>query len=273
MIADSPKGKNADEVVVVGAHLDSVIEGPGINDNGSGSADDPGDRRGDGQAQVHQEAAAEGALRLLGGGGGNLLGSQYYVDNLTDDAAREHLREPELRHAGFAQLRPVRVRRGRLGHPDRPVPPGSAQIEKIFTDYFASQGLASEPTAFNGRSDYGPFIAVGIPAGGLFSGAEGFKTPEEAAIYGGTAGAAYDGCYHQACDDINNLNTKALSEMGDAAAHAVWTLAKSKSGIQVDGSRVAQKAAKKVTLKQKGHALTRSSPPTDLSDSQRAIAG
>ena len=37
IIADSPRGKK-DEVVVVGAHLDSVVEGPGINDNGSGSS-------------------------------------------------------------------------------------------------------------------------------------------------------------------------------------------------------------------------------------------
>ena len=95
-------------------------------------------------------------------------------------------------------------------------PPGSAQIEAIFNDYFASQGLATEPTAFDGRSDYGPFIAVGIPAGGLFSGAEGIKTAEQAAIYGGTAGAPYDSCYHQACDTINNLSTKALTELGDA---------------------------------------------------------
>jgi len=59
-------------------------------------------------------------------------------------------------------------------------PPGAAQIESIFTDYFAGQGPATEPTAFHGRSDYGPFIAAGIPAGGLFSGAEGLKTPEQA---------------------------------------------------------------------------------------------
>ena len=80
-------------------------------------------------------------------------------------------------------------------------PPGSAQIEQLFTSYFASQSLASEPTAFDGRSDYGPFIAVGIPAGGLFTGAEGVKTAAQAAVYGGTAGVAYDPCYHQACDD------------------------------------------------------------------------
>ena len=55
-------------------------------------------------------------------------------------------------------------------------------------DYFDSQGLANEPTAFDGRSDYGPFIANGVPAGGLFSGAEGIKTAEQEAIYGGVAG-------------------------------------------------------------------------------------
>lgn len=74
------------------------------------------------------------------------------------------------------------------------------------------KGLASEATAFDGRSDYGPFIATGIPAGGLFSGAEGIKTPEHAAKYGGTAGAPFDACYHQACDTLANLNQQALAE-------------------------------------------------------------
>ena len=62
------------------------------------------------------------------------------------------------------------------------------------------EGLATEPTAFDGRSDYGPFIEVGIPAGGLFSGAEGLKTAERGSVFGGTAGEPYDACYHQACD-------------------------------------------------------------------------
>jgi Zn-dependent M28 family amino/carboxypeptidase len=115
-------------------------------------------------------------------------------------------------------------------------PPGSEQIEEVFTKYFAGQGLATDPTAFDGRSDYGPFIAVGIPAGGLFSGAEGVKTPAQAAVYGGTAGAPYDSCYHQECDDINNLNVNALAELGDGAAHAVMTLALTKSGFFPDGS-------------------------------------
>ena len=82
-------------------------------------------------------------------------------------------------------------------------PNGSGNVEKVFNDYFRSQDLQTSPTAFDGRSDYGPFIAVGIPAGGLFSGAEDLKTAEEAATYGGTAGVAHDPCYHAACDTID----------------------------------------------------------------------
>jgi Zn-dependent M28 family amino/carboxypeptidase len=127
--------------------------------------------------------------------------------------------------------------------PDNTTPPGSAQIETLFNDYFSKQGLATEPTAFDGRSDYGPFILAGIPAGGLFSGAEDIKTEAEAAVFGGTAGVAYDVCYHQACDTINNLSTKALFELGDAAAHSILTLAQTKAGFFEDGSRIAARQA------------------------------
>jgi len=85
---------------------------------------------------------------------------------------------------------------------------------------------------------------VGIPAGGLFSGAEGEKTEAQAATYGGTAGEPYDACYHQACDTTNNLSTKALNELGDGVVHATWTLAKSKSGLFEDQSLRAKKAIK-----------------------------
>ena len=128
--------------------------------------------------------------------------------------------------------------------PDPAGPPGSAQIEKIFTDYFASQGLESEPTAFDGRSDYGPFIAEAVLAGGLFSGAEGARPPRRRPSTVAPRDSRYDPCYHQVCDDINNLNTQALFELGDAAAHATVTLVKSKEGLFEDGSRVAQRSAK-----------------------------
>jgi Zn-dependent M28 family amino/carboxypeptidase len=105
-------------------------------------------------------------------------------------------------------------------------------VESVFNDYFASQSLPTEPTEFDGRSDYDAFQSVGIPAGGLFTGAEGIKTAAQAAIYGGTAGIAYDPCYHQACDTINNLSNTALDQMSDATAHGTLMFAQTTSAVQ-----------------------------------------
>jgi Zn-dependent M28 family amino/carboxypeptidase len=110
-------------------------------------------------------------------------------------------------------------------------PNGSGTIEKIFTEFFTSQGSTSEPTDFDGRSDYFAFIEAGIPAGGLFTGAEGIKSAEQAATFGGTAGIAYDPCYHAACDDITNLDADTLDIMSDAVAHATLTFAETTSAV------------------------------------------
>jgi len=241
VLADSPGG-DPNKVVVVGAHLDSVAEGPGINDNGSGTsaileiAEEIAELK---QAPRQKLRFAFWGAEELG-----LLGSEHYVETLSDDelgTIKANLNFDMVGSPNYVRF----VYDGDGSDTALAGPPGSAQIESVFTSYFASQNLASAPTEFSGRSDYGPFIAVGIPAGGLFSGAEGIKTAEEAAIYGGTAGVAYDSCYHQACDDINNLNTKALNELGDAAAHATWTLARSRTGFFEDGSfRTASKPSK-----------------------------
>ena len=208
IIADSPTG-NSNKVVVVGAHLDSVLEGPGINDNGSGVST---------VLEIAEEMAEPAS------------GTASRCDSRSGAPKRQTCSGPSLRrHAADDDLGKIvaNLNFDMLGSPnyvrfvydgdgsdsDPAGPPGSAQIERVFNRYFAGQGLESDPTPFSGRSDYGPFIAVGIPAGGLFSGAEGIKTPEQAATYGGTAGVAYDSCYHQACDTINNVSTKALSEM------------------------------------------------------------
>ena len=255
VIADSPTG-NRNETVVVGAHLDSVVEGPGINDNGSGSAT---------ILEIAEEMAEEGYTDRLrrnvrfafwGAEELGLLGSEYYVANLNDTQLSRIYANLNFDMVGSPNY--VRFVYDGDGS-DTPLagPPGSGQIEEIFTSYFESQRLESAPTEFSGRSDYGPFIAAGIPAGGLFTGAEGVKTAEEAAIYGGTAGVAYDSCYHQACDTINNLSTKALGEMGDAAADAVLTLGRSRSGFFEDGSRVAQRKVAKSALSDQGHAAVR----------------
>ena len=242
VIADS-KGGDPNKVVVVGAHLDSVVEGPGINDNGSGSATIL-----ETAVQINKlKLKPEQKLRFAfwGAEESGLLGSEHYVDTLPDRQLARIMANLNFDMLGSPNY--VRfVYDGDGSDTAGAGPSGSAEIEQIFTSYFASQRLASEPTAFDGRSDYGPFILAGIPAGGLFSGAEGIKTPEQAAIFGGTAGAPYDSCYHQACDSIaapnDNLSPAALAELGDAAADAIWTLGKTKTGFFPDGSRMAMAA-------------------------------
>jgi Zn-dependent M28 family amino/carboxypeptidase len=233
-------GGRTDRVVLVGAHLDSVPEGPGINDNGSGAA-------------TILEIALE--LQELGISPRNqvrfafwgaeefgLLGSEFYVANLSKRDIKNIAVNLNFDMVGSPNY--IRFVYDGNGS-DTPLagPNGSANVEKIFLDYFARQNLPVMATAFDGRSDYGPFIAVGIPAGGLFTGAEGIKTAEEAAIYGGTAGVAYDPCYHQACDTFANTSEQALDEMSDAAAHAILTFAMTKSSV--NGTAKASKVSAK----------------------------
>ncbi len=242
VFAESKQG-DQDQEVVIGAHLDSVPAGPGINDNGSGSATIL--EIAEEMAELNVKPRRQLRFAFWGAEEFGLLGSEHYVANLSPSELGQTYANLNFDMVGSPNY--VRfVYDGDLSDTESDVtpPPGSPQIESVFTRYFASQGLASDPTEFSGRSDYGPFIAAGVPAGGLFTGAEGVKTPEQAEVYGGTAGIAYDPCYHQACDTISNVNTAALNEMGDAAAHATLTLARSKSGFFEDGSRVGKRDKK-----------------------------
>jgi Zn-dependent M28 family amino/carboxypeptidase len=105
-------------------------------------------------------------------------------------------------------------------------PPGSAEVEALFEDFFADSGVPSEPTAFSGRSDYQAFINNGVAAGGLFTGAEVPKTAEQVAKWGGSE-IAFDPCYHSVCDTIDNVSIEALDINSDAIAAVVYTLAQS----------------------------------------------
>lgn len=120
-------------------------------------------------------------------------------------------------------------------------PSGSAEIESLFEEFFADRNLASVPTEFNGRSDYGPFLDVGIPSGGLFTGAEDNKTEEEAALFGGDAGVAYDACYHAACDNITNLALDAFEINTQAIAYSIGTYASSLSSLPSNGTASARR--------------------------------
>jgi Zn-dependent M28 family amino/carboxypeptidase len=227
LLAESTFG-DPDNVIMVGAHLDSVDEGPGINDNGSGVA-------------AILETARQMALveprnkvrfAFWGAEESGLVGSTYYVNNLSD-AERSRI----ALYLNFDMI----------GSPNHvffiydgdnsdgvgagPGPLGSAAIEQTFERFFTDRGIPTKGTDFSGRSDYGPFIARGIPSGGLFTGAEGIKAPAEAALWGGTAGIAYDPCYHQACDTFANNNDVALDANADATAYAVLKYAMDTSDV------------------------------------------
>ncbi|MGJ9423907.1 M28 family peptidase [Aeromicrobium sp. CF3.5] len=244
VIADLPASSrvaNPDQTIVVGGHLDSVAEGAGINDNGSGSAAVLEIAQQMSELRLTKKVQRPVRFAFWGAEEAGLLGAEHYVSELSSAQRAKiyaNLNFDMLGSPNFARF----VYDGDGSASDPAGPPGSAQIEDIFTSYFASKNLQTVPTAFDGRSDYGPFIATGIPAGGLFSGAEGVKTEEEATIFGGIAGEAYDPCYHSVCDDITNINTTGLSQMADAAAHATQVLVARKEGLFPDGSRVARSA-------------------------------
>jgi Zn-dependent M28 family amino/carboxypeptidase len=232
VIAETPGG-DASHTIVIGAHLDSVSRGPGINDNGSGSATILEVAK----VFARQERETRNKLRFIWFSAEELglVGSQYYVANLSQ-AERDQI-ELNLNFDMIGSPNFVRFvydgNNSAFAPPNaQPGPAGSGAIEQVFRDYFASQGLAVEPTPFNGRSDYGPFITNGIPAGGLFTGAEGTKTAAQAAIYGGTAGQQFDPCYHLACDTFANNSSVALDQMSDAVAHAVLHFSKRKFNTQ-----------------------------------------
>lgn len=240
VIADTERGR-ADNVVVVGAHNDSVIDGPGINDNGSGTAallEMAKQIRKLKSKQLHNKVR----FAFWGAEEEGLLGSQYYVDNLPQaerDKIALNLNFDMIGSPNFVRF--VYDGDNSTGGSNVPPPAGSGAIEKAFHDYFAKRGLASDQSPFNGRSDYNAFITIGIPAGGLFTGAEGIKTAEQAEVYGGTAGVAYDPCYHAVCDRFGNVHLRGYDQMIDGAAAITQKFAR--STLTVNGNELARKPA------------------------------
>ena len=231
VLAESKDG-DPDNVVMVGAHLDSVNAGPGIQDNGSGSAAILETAKQMAKVKPRNKVR----FALWGAEESNLVGSTYYVNNLgAADRAKialylnfDMIGSPNYVFFVYDGDDSDAVGAG-------PGPAGSAAIEKTFEGFYTKRGLPFKGTDFSGRSDYGPFIANGIPAGGLFTGAEVVKTAEEAAIWGGTAGQPFDPCYHQACDTFANVDLFALDVNADAVAAA--TLQYGMSTQDVNGAR------------------------------------
>lgn len=235
VIAELP-GKNPDNVVMAGAHLDSVIEGPGINDNGSGSAALLE------TALMMAELTPQNTIRFgwWAAEEQGLVGSADYVAGLSAaerDRIALYMNYDMVGSPNYIFM--VYDADESTFEAPVPVPDGSAAIEDVYESYYTKVGEPYEDTEFSGRSDYEAFILAGIPSSGLFTGAEGIKTAEQEAIWGGTAGEQYDPCYHEACDTIANLDMHALEVNSDLIAFAMLTFAYSTESVNgVPGKKV-----------------------------------
>ncbi|KAI9368532.1 hypothetical protein BJX61DRAFT_213525 [Aspergillus egyptiacus] len=220
------KGGDPNNVVALGGHSDSVNAGPGINDDGSGIISNLM------VAKALTKFSVKNAVRFCFWTAEEfgLLGSDYYVSSLSPEELakiRLYLNFDMIASPNYALM----LYDGDGSAFNLTGPAGSGEIEKLFADYFASQGYPTVETEFDGRSDYEAFILNGIPAGGVFTGAEEVKTEEEAALFGGQAGVAFDENYHLVGDTMDNLNHEAFLLNSKATAFAVATYATDLSSI------------------------------------------
>lgn len=199
IIAQTVEG-DPDNCVMLGGHSDSVSEGPGINDDGSGSLT---------LLEVATQLtnfSVNNCVRFAWWAGEEegLLGSDYYVDVLPEEENMkirlfmdyDMMGSPNFAYQVYNATNAAN-------------PVGSEQLRDLYLDWYSAQGLNYTFIPFDGRSDYDAFIRNGIPGGGIATGAEGVKTKEEEAMFGGKAGDWYDPCYHQLCDDTGNVNSTA----------------------------------------------------------------
>ena len=214
VIADLP-GRRAG-AVLLGAHLDSVAVGPGMNDNASGSVL---------VLEVARQARRLGfrparGLRFAFWGAEELglVGSTAYARSL---GAR--IRQELSAVLNFDMVASPNF--GRFVYDGEAEPPGSTRIEDHFQAYFSEEGLAVEEVSLGGSSDHAPFARAGVPVGGLFTGADAPKERDLTFRFGGAAGRPYDACFHQPCDTLGNVNLRVLGQMADAAAVVALRLA------------------------------------------------
>jgi Zn-dependent M28 family amino/carboxypeptidase len=280
VVAETQRG-DANHMVMLGAHLDSVPAGPGVNDDGSGTSF---------QLELAEQLANPGTpprnrIRFLwfGGEEDGLVGSQYYAAHLSDDevARTDMMLDTDMiASPNFARL--VYDGDGSTFGSELAGPAGSGTIEQVLTDYWTQRGMVSEPIPFDGRSDYVGFINRGIPAGGVFAGAEAPKTAAQVAKYGGVQGEQLDPCYHEACDtystvtgqppastmntfrtdpalaqkqadSLNGNALRSLEQFKGTLVHAVWYFARIKGAIPSKATAAKAKQAKRYRFKYQGH--------------------
>jgi Zn-dependent M28 family amino/carboxypeptidase len=220
-------------LVVVGAHLDSVTEGPGINDNGSGSAAvleaalRLAEQSNQGPAQTRVRFAFWSAEER------GLVGSRHHVGALSEEERRNIAVYINLDMVGSPNF--VRNVQGSAAAPDGPAAIAHREIAADFREH----GLPfEERTGGRTRTDDASFAQKDIPTVGLFAGAGGPKSEAQAGLFGGAAGRPYDPCYHKACDTVENIDREVLEQNTRALVRALNAVTAVAQGI----SAPAQKA-------------------------------
>jgi Zn-dependent M28 family amino/carboxypeptidase len=232
VIAQTKTGSTAN-VVMVGAHLDSVPDGPGINDNGSGVA-----AALETALQLGDSPQVSNAVRFgfWGAEELGLLGSKNYIQSLNVDALKDiglylnfdMLGSPNPGYFTYDGDQSSSPPDANAGAPR--VPEGAAGIERTLVAYLEAAGISPEDTSFDGRSDYDGFTQSGVPTGGIFSGAEEDKSAEQAKRWGGQADEPFDPHYHKATDTLDHVDRTALGINGRGVAYAVGFYAQDQGG-------------------------------------------
>ena len=231
VIAQTKTGSSAD-VVMVGAHLDSVPEGPGINDNGSGVAAVL-----ETALQLGPSPPVQNAVRFgfWGAEELGLLGSNNYVESLDVDQLKDIALYLNFDMLGSPNPGYFTYDGDQSAPPDPKeanprVPEGSAGIERNFVAYLKDAGKTAQDTSFEGRSDYDGFTKAGVPAGGLFSGAEDKMTREQAELWDGKADEPFDPNYHKKSDTLDHIDRTSLEIQGVGVAYVVGIYAQDQRG-------------------------------------------
>ncbi|CAF1172553.1 unnamed protein product [Adineta steineri] len=226
------------QTIVVGSHTDSVPAGPGINDNGSGTAANL--VLATNLARLYQMATYTKykyrvrfcwwAAEEIG-----LAGSSHHVRTaqsatVVGDRLRDYLLNLNFDMAGSPNfIFGIYDAKTAINGTPSSALPGSTKITELYRDWFIKQNLPWDFRDFNGRSDYGPFLAAGIAAGGVATGSDAIKTAEQREKYqksvgennAGFAGAILDPCYHLACDTLTNIHLFGYENLVQAAAYGL----------------------------------------------------
>lgn len=231
VIAQTKTGSTSN-VAMVGAHLDSVPEGPGINDNGSGVAAVL-----ETALQLGSSPEVNNAVRFgfWGAEELGLLGSNNYVQSLDVEALKDIALYLNFDMIGSPNPGYFTYDGDQSAPPDTNngvprIPEGSAGIERALVAYLQGAGKSPEDISFDGRSDYDGFTQAGVPAGGIFSGAESKMSAEQAKRWDGKAGEPFDPNYHKESDTLEHVNRSAVEVNGGGVAYVVGLYAVDQGG-------------------------------------------